>query len=156
MTLAEVFLGLGQERLEACLRQISLGKLKTFQLFEPFKVRARLNKLNQESLRKAAPKFLARLAEQDEEFATELAQSILVSHLNMIIAVLNLLGVPHNEGFFEKDAELSKHLSGDWQQRAYAEFHSTYPEAILVFYLNHLAHEVDENAALFAPAVAAA
>jgi hypothetical protein len=64
--------------------------------------------------------------------------------------------VPHNEGFFEKDAELSKHLSGDWQQRAYAEFHSTYPEAILVFYLNHLAHEVDENAALFAPAVAAA
>lgn len=156
MTLAEVFLGLGQERLDACLRQISLGKLKTFQLFERFKVRARLNKLNQESLRKAAPKFLARLGEQDEEFATELAQSILVSHLDMIVGVLNFLGVPHNEGFFEKDAELSKHLSDGWQQRAYTEFHAKYPEAVLVFYLNHLAHEVDENAALFAPVAAAA
>ena len=156
MTLADVFLGLGQERLDACLRQISLGKLKTFQLFERFKVRARLTKLNQESLRKAAPKFLSRLGEQDEEFATELAQVILVSHLDMIIAVLNFLGVPHNEGFFEKDAQLSKHLSGEWQQKAHAEFRTTYPEAVLVFYLNHLAHEVDENAAIFTPTAAAA
>jgi len=156
MTLADVFLGLGQERLDASLRQISLGKLKTFQLFERFKVRARLTKLNQESLRKAAPKFLSRLGEQDEEFAVELAQAILVSHLDMIVAVLDYLGVPHNEGFFEKDAELSKHLTGGWQQRAYTEFHAQFPEAVLVFYLNHLAHEVDENAALYVPAAAAA
>lgn len=154
MTLSDVFLGLGQERLDACLRQISLGKLKSFQLFERFKLRARLVKLNQESLRKAAPKFLARLGEQDEEFAVELAQAILVSHMDMIVAVLNHLGVPHNEGFFEKDAKLNDHLAGDWQQRSYTEFHARFPEAVLVFYLNHLAHEVDEKSALFGPAAA--
>ncbi|MBN8733895.1 MAG: hypothetical protein J0L64_25385 [Acidobacteria bacterium] len=156
MTLSDVFLGLGQERLEACLRQISLGKLKTYQLFERFKVRARLTKLNQDSLRKAAPKFLERLREQDEEFAVELAQAMLVSHLDMIIAVLNFLGVPHNEGFFEKDAELAKHLTEGWQQRAHGEFQEKYPEAVLTFYLNHLAHEVDAESALFVPAGAAA
>ena len=74
--------------------------------------------------------------------------------MDMIVAVLNHLGVPHNEGFFEKDAKLHDHLTGGWQQRSYTEFHEKFPEAVLVFYLNHLAHEVDGNSALFAPAVA--
>jgi len=39
----------------------------------------RLKKLNSEILRKAAPRVWARIAERDDEFATDLAQAILIS-----------------------------------------------------------------------------
>ena len=45
---------------------------------------------------------------RDEEFARDLGQVVLVSHLDMIIAVLNALGVPHEDGFFAKDLD-AKH-----------------------------------------------
>lgn len=156
MPLSDVFLGLGQERLTACLRHISLGKLRSFQLFERFKVRAHLSKLNQDSLRKAAPRFWSRIEAGEEDFAVELSQVLLVSHMDMIVDVLNFLGVPHTEGFFEKESEIAKHLSGDWQQRAYDEFAAKHPEPVLLFYLNHLGHEVKQGPAIFLPATAAA
>jgi len=156
MPLSDVFLGLGQERLTGCLRHISLGKLRSFQLFERFKVRAHLTKLNQESLRKAAPRFWERIESREEDFALELSQVILVSHMEMIVDVLNFLGVPHTDGFFEKEAEIAKHLTGDWQQRAYDEFAAKHPEPVLLFYLNHLGHEIRQDSPLFVPATAAA
>ena len=48
------------------------------------------------------------MGEHDDEFATDLAQAILVSHLDMIRAVLDHLGVPHEDGFFAKDAEVAR------------------------------------------------
>jgi hypothetical protein len=152
MQLSELFVGLGQDTFPHLLRGISMGKLRTYQLFDRVKTRAHLAKLNQESFRKAAPRLWARLAEGDEELASDLSQAILVSHLDLIIAVLNFLEVPHNEGFFDKNAELASKLSGDWQQRAFDKFKAVHPEAVLVFYLNHLAREADENCALFQPA----
>jgi hypothetical protein len=72
--------------------------------------------------------------------------------MDLIIAVLNQLGVPHNEGFFDKDADVASKLTGDWQQRAYDAVKDKFPQPVLAFYLNHLAIEVNPEAALFQPA----
>ena len=47
------------------------------------RIKARLHtpKLNTEALRKVAPRSFQRVMEHDEEFATEISQAILVSHL---------------------------------------------------------------------------
>ena len=97
MQLSGVFLELGEERLRQLLRGHLHRQTQDFQLTSAFKTRTHLAKLNTEILRKAAPRFWARLNEHDEEFATDLAQAILVSHLDMIAAVLDFLGVPHEE-----------------------------------------------------------
>ncbi len=112
MQLSDIFLRLGEETFTNLLRTVSLGKLKTYQLFDRLKTRLYLNKLNSETLRKSAPRSWARLGEHDDEFATELSQAILVSHLDMIQAVLNHLGVPHQDGFFDKDANVQEHPEG--------------------------------------------
>jgi hypothetical protein len=156
MQLCEIFTGLGPDNLNQLLRGISLGKLRTYQLFDRVKARMHLGKLNQESLRKCGPRLLARLQEKDEELALDLSQAILVSHLDMIAAVLDSLGIEHNNGFFEKDAGIAQKLSSGWRQRVYDQFHQKFPAAILVFYLNHLAHEADAEAPLFQPAGASA
>jgi hypothetical protein len=152
MLLSDIFLGLGRENFDQLLRAISLGKLKTFQLFDRIKTRLHLGKLNQDNLRKCAPKLIARLEAKEEELALDLSQAVLISHLDLIVNVLNFLGVPHNDGFFEKDANVSGYLTENWQQRAFDKFAGQYPKAVLLFYLNHLAHEVDENSPLFLPA----
>src|SRR5436190_21293753 len=92
MELSDVYLQLGESGFGHLIRGISIGKLKTYQVYEPFKVRAHLAKLNTESLRNATARFWTRLSERDEEFARDLAQAILVSHLDMITAVLDFLG----------------------------------------------------------------
>src|SRR6266567_7207705 len=102
MQISDVYLGLGQEVFNQLIRSISIGKLRTYQIYEGFKVRAHLHKLNTEALRKSIPRFWARISDRDEEFAKDFAQAILVSHLDMITAVLDLLGVPHENGFFSK------------------------------------------------------
>ena len=90
MQLADIFLGLGEESFGQLLRSISLGKLKTFQLFDRLKTRLHVTKLNTETLRKVRPRCWERLSQPDsEDFATELAQAILISHLDMIKAVLD-------------------------------------------------------------------
>ena len=105
MQLSDVFLQLGEERLRQLVRGISIGKLRTYQLYERFKTRTHLPKVNTENLRKAAPRFWKRLEAHDDEFATDLSQAILIAHLDMIATVLNFLGIPNQEGFFEKDLD---------------------------------------------------
>src|SRR4051794_9364925 len=103
MQLSDVFLQLGEERLRQLVRVISIGKLRTYQLYDRFRTRTHLPKVNTEILRKSVPKFWQRLNTHDQEFATDLAQAILIAHMDMIAAVLNFLGIPNQEGFFDKD-----------------------------------------------------
>lgn len=152
MRISEVYLALGEEHLVQLLRSISIGKLKTYQLYDRMKVRFHLPKLNSESLRKAAPRFWARISEPDEDFAMELAQTILVSHMELIKDVLNFLGIPHEEGFFAKDLDPKPYLTGNWQERAYEEFKDKHNQAVLLFYVNHLTHELQPEGQLFIPA----
>ncbi|MBM3814476.1 MAG: hypothetical protein FJW20_22860 [Acidimicrobiia bacterium] len=152
MQTCDIFTGLGEQSLPELLRCVSLGKLKTYQLFDRVKTRLHLGKLNQENLRKASPRLWARLQEGDQELASDLSQAILVSHMELIVAVLDLLEIPHNEGFFDKDAKVAEQLKDGWQQKAYDAFSHKFPPALLVFYLNHLGCEVAEAMQLFRPA----
>ena len=149
MQLSEIFVGLGESMFTQLLRTISIGKLKTYQLYDRMKVRLHLSKLNSEMVRKAEPKFWTRLSEHDEEFATDLAQAILVSHLDMIKAVLDELAIPNQEGFFDKEIDGAKYLTGDWQKRVFEKFKGVYPEAVLLFYLNHLGWELAKSEQVF-------
>lgn len=152
MRLSDVFLSLGRESFEVLLRQISIGRLKTYQLFDRMKARLHLHKLNSEALRKSAPRAWERIAGGDEDFAAELAQAILISHLEMIKAVLDHLEIPHQDGFFSKDADLARNLAEGWQQRVWEKFHAAYPGPALLFYINHLGWEVANAQEVFAPA----
>lgn len=152
MQLSDIFLALGEAKFEQILRSVSIGKLKTFQLYERVKLRFHLNKLNAESLRKAAPRLFARIAGHDEDFTTDIAQTVLVSHLDMIKAVLDFQGMPHEDGFFAKDLDASGKLTEGWQQRVYDEFHTKFPEPVLVFYINHLDWELNKSTQVFNPA----
>lgn len=152
MELHDIFRELGEPHFRELLAQISMGRLKAYQLYEPFKVRLHLNKLNAEALRKIAPRLWQRVCDGDDEIATELAQAILVSKLDFVIEVLNFLGVPHNDGFFEKETPINDHLPEGWQQRAYEAFSDKYSPSLVTFYLNHLAKEATEGEApLFSP-----
>jgi len=151
MQLSEIFLGLGQPSFAQLLRAISIGKLKTFQLYDRMKTRFHLAKLNSESLRKAEPRFWTRLGEHDEEFSTDLAQAVLVSHLDMIKAVLDELGIPNEDGFFAKDIDGSKYFTDGWQQKTYQTFKDRYPQAVLLFYINHLDWELTKSEQVFQP-----
>jgi hypothetical protein len=152
MQLCDIFLGLGEPAVADLLRGISLGKLKTFQLYERIKTRLHVAKLNAETLRKSGPRVWERLSAHDDEFATELAQAILVSHLDMIKAVLDFLAVPHEDGFFAKDMDGSKYLTPGWQQRVLDQFQGPFPRALLLFYINHLGWELLKQDQIFAPA----
>ena len=74
MQMCGVFTALGPDVFHHLVRGISIGKLRTYQVYERFKLRARLVKLNSESLRKAEPKFWARIEAGEEDFATDLSQ----------------------------------------------------------------------------------
>jgi len=155
MQLSDIFLALGEAKFEEILRSVSIGKLKTFQLYERVKLRFHMNKLNAESLRKAAPRLFARIAGHDEDFTTDIAQTVLVSHLDMIKAVLDFQSIPHEDGFFAKDLDASGKLTEGWQQRVYDEFRAKFPEPVLVFYINHLDWELNKSEQIFNPAGAA-
>ena len=152
MQLSEVFLSLGEDTFAQLVRQISIGKLKTYQLYESFRTRAHLAKVNTENLRKGAPRFWARLSAQEEEFAQELAQAVLISHLDMIRAILDFLEIPNQDGFFDKNLEASKYLTDGWQERVYAKFHGQFPEPVLRLYINHLGWELTKSDQMFTPA----
>lgn len=152
MQLSEVFLALGEERFRDLLRSVSMGKLRTYQMFERIQLRCRLNKLNTEHLRKAAPRLWERLAAKEEELAQDLAQAVLIGHMDMIVAALNLLGIPHEEGFFGKDVDPKQYLTGDWQERVYSALKDQHPRAVLVFYLNHLGVESGAASEAYLPA----
>jgi hypothetical protein len=152
MQLSDVYLGMGQDAFERLVRSVSIGRLKTFQMYEGFKVRAHLPKVNTELLRKSVPKFWARLEARDEDFGRDLAQAILVSHLEMIVAILDFLGVPHENGFFAKDMDPKPYLSEGWEERVYQKFRESFPEPLLVFYVNHLRWELLGATELYRPA----
>lgn len=151
MQLSGVFLKLGEAGFYELIRGISIGKLKTYQIYDGFKTRAHLAKLNTETLRKAGPRLWKRLGEQDEEFARDLAQTVLVSHLQMIAAVLDEIGIPHDQGFFNKDVDARKHLTEGWESRVYERFKDTYPRGVLLFYIHHLSWELTPEAEPFSP-----
>jgi hypothetical protein len=151
MQLSAIFIGLGEPSFTSLLRGISIGKLKTYQLYDRMKARLHLAKLNSEHVRKAEPRFWARLGEGDEEFATDLSQAILVSYLDMIKAVLDDLGIPNQDGFFNKDIDGAKYLTEGWQQRTYDKFKDQYPAEVLLFYINHLDWEVSKAETIFQP-----
>jgi len=142
MPLTDVFLSIGEDGFGRVIHSISIGKLKTYQLYDRFKTRTHLTKLNAENLQKAAPRLWARLSEKDEEYAQDLSQAVLVSHLDMIVAVLNFLGIPHEEGFFAKDLDATPHLTEGWQERVLEKFKDVYPEPLLRFYIAHLSWEL--------------
>jgi len=152
MQLCDVFLELGEDRFSQLIRTISMGKLKTYQLYERFKTRSHLVKLNVETLRKAAPRLWTRLSDHNDDYATDLAQAVLVSHLDMIVDVLNFIGIPHEDGFFAKDLDAKPFLNSGWETRVFAQFQDKYPEALLLFYINHLAWELMGSEKFFAPA----
>jgi hypothetical protein len=152
MQLTDVFLNLGEDQFSRLVRSISMGKLKTYQLYERFKLRTHVPKLNTENLRKATPKLWQRLEERNEEFATDLSQAVLVSHLDLIIAVLNFLSIPHEDGFFVKDLDATPYLTEGWRERTYEKFKSEFPEVVVLFYINHLALEMGKAQESFVPA----
>ncbi len=152
MELSEIYLGLGEDAFGQLIRSISIGKLKTYQIYEGFKVRAHLHKLNTENLRKALPRFWSRLAEHDEDFARDLAQVVLVSNLDLITGVLDFLGVPHENGFFPKDMDPKPHFTDGWEERVLEKFRGTFPEPLLVFYINHLRWELLSASEPYRPA----
>ncbi len=156
MRLSDIFLTLGEPAFQQLIRSVSIGKLKTFQLYERVKLRFHMSKLNSETLRKAAPRLWARIAEGDDEFAADISQVVLVSHLDMIVDVLNLVGIPHEEGFFAKDLDATDKLTEGWQQRVYDAFKDKYNPSLLLFYINHLGWEVLKTTEVFQPSTATA
>jgi hypothetical protein len=154
MQLSDVYLGLGQDAFAQMVRGISIGKLKTYQIYEGFKVRSHLAKLNTEALKKAVPRFWTRISEGDEEFAKELAQAVLVCHLDMIVAVLDFLGVPHENGFFAKNMDPKPYFTEGWEERVCGKFKGVFPDALVVFYVNHLRWELLGAEQPFRPAAA--
>ena len=152
MQLSDIFIQLGEENFSQLLRGISMGRLKTYQLFDRVKTRLYLTKLNSETLRKATPRIWSRMSERDDDFASDVAQAVLISHLDMIRAVLDHLGIPHEDGFFAKDANVSGHLHDGWQQQAWDKFRGVYPPTALLFYINHLDWEIAKSTQVFQPA----
>src|SRR6266567_6548181 len=149
MQISEVYLGLGQDAFGRLIRGISIGKLKTYQISKGFKVRAHLTKVNTDGIRKAVPKLWERIAGGDDDFAKDLAQAVLVSHLDMISAVLDFLGVPHENGFFAKDMDAKQYFTEGWEARTFEAFHTAYPEPLLLFYMNHLRWELLSSTDVF-------
>ena len=152
MQMCDVYLALGPEVFRQLVRGISIGKLKTYQVYERFKLRAHLVKLNSEALRKAEPRFWARIEAREEDFATDLSQVFLLSHLDMIVDILNFLGIPNEQGFFDKDLKPDQYLTEGWQQRVFEQFAGKYKREILLFYINHLDWELNKTDQVFLPA----
>jgi hypothetical protein len=143
--------GLGRDVFDQLIRGISIGKLKTYQIYEGFKVRAHLTKVNTEALRHATPRLWDRIVGGDDDFAKDMAQAILVSHLEMISAVLDFLNVPHENGFFAKDMNATPYFTPGWEERVTEKFRGVYAEAQLLFYVNHLRWELLDATDVFHP-----
>jgi hypothetical protein len=142
MQLCDVFLEIGRDGFLQLVRGISIGKLKTYQLYDRIKTRTHVARLNSDNLQKVTPRLWDRLSQQDEEFARDLSQAILVSHLDLIVDVLNFLGVPHEDGFFQKDLDPKPYFTDGWSGRVMEQFQEKYGPALVRFYAGHLAWEL--------------
>ena len=153
MELTEVFQALGRSSLQELIEGISMGRLRTFDVYDSLKVRAHLSKLNRERLRRAVPRLWDRLEQGDQDLARELAQGILVSNLPFVVEALDFLEIPHDgSGFFDKNSSSAKDLEDGWEAKVFEEFRERYPESLIVVYTNHLAWELDSSSAIFLPA----
>lgn len=74
----------------------------------------------------------------------------------MISAVLDFLGVAHDNGFFSKDIDPKPHFTEGWETRVYENFRAAYPETVLVFYINHLRWELLGAGEVYRPAAPSA
>ena len=152
MGLVEVYAALGQERCDRLVRTISIGALRTFSVYEAVKIRSRLNTLNRQKLRAAAPKLWKRISEGDSALARDLSQGILVSNIPFVVGVLDFLGIEHDgNGFFAKDADHSENMDSDWPDRVYKEFAGRFPEELVLLYVNYLGWETETLESPFAP-----
>ena len=150
MELSDVFVALDGSAFEELVKGISMGSLRTYQVYEPLKVHAGLHKLNRERLRKAVPRLREQLANANQDLARDLAQGILVSNLAVVIDVLDFLEIPHDgNGFFDKEGSAKDQLTDGWQQRVADHFRETYPKALILLYINHLDWELGEPSAPF-------
>jgi len=152
MQISGIFLALGENVFGDLIRSVSLGRLRTFQLFDQIKTRTHLFKLNNEHLRKATPKLWERIQNGEEDLAVDLSQAILVSHLDLIVEALALLGIPNQDGFFAKDADVKSYLKEGWQERVFEALKDKYPQPVLIFYINHLGVETGATETIFSPA----
>src|SRR4051794_38052686 len=152
MQMCGVFLALGPDVFGQLVRGISIGKLKTYQMYERFKLRAHLVKLNSETLRKAVPKLWNRIEAGEEDFATDLSQVFLLSHLDMIVEILDFLGIPNEQGFFDKDLKPEQYLTEGWHEQVFNQFSGKHSREILLFYINHLDWELNKTEQIFLPA----
>jgi hypothetical protein len=59
----------------------------------------------------------------------------------MITAILDFLGVPHENGFFAKDLQAQAYFTEGWEERVIEKFRGVHPETVLIFYINHLRWE---------------
>ena len=73
------------------------------------------------------------------------------AHVRHVLAVLDHLGVPHEEGFFSKDTDVAALLKDGWQDSAWTAFREKFAQAPLLFYINHLGWEVASQTEVFAP-----
>jgi len=153
MKLHELFVALGEDSFRSQLRGISIGTLRTYQIYDRVKTRCHLAKLNTEGLRTASGRLWERIKGGEEDLALELSQAVLISQMKLIIDVLNFFEIPHEDGFFAKDTDPKAFLPEDWQQKAFDQFKTLHPPALVIFYINHLAHEMDENSPVFQPAL---
>jgi len=145
MQLADLFGALGRPHFDELIKSISIGSLRTYQVYETFKVHAHLSKVNRERLRKATPKLWERLQAGEEDLARELAHAILTCHLPMVVEILDFLEITHDgNGFFDKDKTVEEQLKPGWRERVFKEFQGRYPTALLLLYVNHLDREVGE------------
>lgn len=143
MTLTDAYRALGRPRFDTLVGAVSIGALKTYSVYEGFKARSRLGKLNRQRLRRAAPRLWARIAEGDSGLARDFAQAVLVSNIDFVVSVLDFLEIPHDgNGFFDKDANPGEKLSNGWRQRVFDEFRGRRGEALVLFYINHLGWEM--------------
>jgi hypothetical protein len=88
------------------MRGVSMGKLKTVSALRSHQDAYAPGKLNAENLKRRLHGFWTRLSEKEEDLGADLSQSVLVCHLDMIVAVLNFLGIPHEDGFFRQGSRI--------------------------------------------------
>lgn len=156
MVLSQIYESLGTERFADLLRTISMGKLKTYQLYERLKIRLHVQKLNSETLKKISYRLYERIQQGDQDLATELAQAILLCNMDVVVDVLDHNGIPHEDGFFAKELDPKEHLKDNWRENTFQALREKYSPALLVFYLNHLAFELSAGEDVFTPDLATA
>ncbi len=145
MELTDAYKALGQSRFDSLVGAVSIGALKTYSVYESFKVRIHLNKLNRQRLRRAAPKLWERISDGDDILARDFAQAVLVSNIDLVVDVLDFLDIPHDgNGFFDKDADPGEKLSDGWPQRVFEKFRERNEHEVVLLYINHLGWEMDK------------